>query len=464
VANFPGSADNLPTTITPSTPQSGVHSDLHDKTSDAVNAVETALLPGGAIRNIIDAKAGGTHSHVEGDVTNLTADLAATARFTSASPPRNLVFVPAGTTRAQLNTLGSGLNAAGGGTLIFEPATYTLDGPLLLYSKVNYEFNWSTLKLANGTNTSVFESAQFATSTGIQTNNVDYNIRLNKFIVDGNKANQTAGNGFGVGAYWAGCAINDFIIHDCRGPGYWVERHPLSLTTLPDIAGAVGDFICFYRGGTLYGNGTNGAGTKTGALAPAANNYGGAQVGAQLCQFALDDKAEQIVIYQTGSVATGNRGMLVGQSPSGLNGCLHFINSHIYLNHDVASDWFSNPSYLTADQIEGSNLNMLLRTSGTVVGPMRNYLTFASGTGLRIDAGATHLIYHAQMSAMGSGGIFVNFASGGGFSDLHALCLQSSGTATLVTGTVPVTAAALILNGGGGGTLTGASVRTLGAG
>lgn len=79
MAVFPNGSDALPTNITPNTPESGIHADLHNKTSDAVNAVEAALLPGGSIDVSIAGKAPTVHSHVEGDVTNLTTDLAGKA-------------------------------------------------------------------------------------------------------------------------------------------------------------------------------------------------------------------------------------------------------------------------------------------------------------------------------------------------------------------------------------------------
>lgn len=73
MANFPASADNLPTNITPSTPETGVHATLHNNTSDAVNAVEAALLPGGSIATTIAGKAPTVHTHVEGDIVDATA-------------------------------------------------------------------------------------------------------------------------------------------------------------------------------------------------------------------------------------------------------------------------------------------------------------------------------------------------------------------------------------------------------
>jgi hypothetical protein len=499
VANFPSSADNLPTTITPSTPQSGVHADLHDKTSDAVNAVETALLPGGAIRSIIDAKAGGTHTHVETDVTNLTADLTATektanknaasgyagldgssklvpglpngavtgaiaaidiARFTSTAPPQNIVFVKLGTTRAQINTFSSNLNAGGGGAMFFEQGTYTVDGTVLLYPNVHYFFNWATVKLANATNTNVVETANFAAATGTASNNLDTNIHIYHLNIDGNKANQTLGNGIGLAMYSQACYVDGLTAHHCRGPGLWKERNGQT-TGLSGLEWLTFDGI---RDVWLYNNGTNGAGTRTGALAPTNSNYAAAQVSAQYCHFATDDVAEQVFIWSADSTATGQRALLVGSSATGQGGTLQLSGGHFWLNHDVQVDVFGNPNYFVNSQFEGGNINLLMRCTGSVFAANRVYLTFASGTNVKLDTSAKVNNFQGQLSTVGASGFHWNFASDGGFNIIFSPSLQASGSATLTTGTIAASDTAYITNGGGGGTLTGASVRQTGTG
>ena len=49
MAVFPAGSDNITESISPSTPQSGIHSSLHNQIADALNAVQAELLSGGSM-------------------------------------------------------------------------------------------------------------------------------------------------------------------------------------------------------------------------------------------------------------------------------------------------------------------------------------------------------------------------------------------------------------------------------
>ena len=70
-STFPGSADNIANNVANSTPELDTHPNLHNKLADAVNAVETALLPGGSMNLAAHVAAADPHSvyltQTEGD-------------------------------------------------------------------------------------------------------------------------------------------------------------------------------------------------------------------------------------------------------------------------------------------------------------------------------------------------------------------------------------------------------------
>jgi hypothetical protein len=70
-STFPGSADNIQNNVANSTAELDTHPNLHNKLADAVNAVETALLPGGTMNLAAHVAAADPHTiyltQTEGD-------------------------------------------------------------------------------------------------------------------------------------------------------------------------------------------------------------------------------------------------------------------------------------------------------------------------------------------------------------------------------------------------------------
>ncbi|TXH13743.1 MAG: hypothetical protein E6R03_10750 [Hyphomicrobiaceae bacterium] len=118
--------------------------------------------------------------------------------------------------------------SAGGGYVLFPPGRTTLDAQLVLPSTVilmGYGRNVTELFVANGLNATAIKSSGFDALTGqnkwLVSDGVQYGLGLKGLRLNGNKANQTSGGG--VQFYAKGLCVEDVIIHDCYGVGWYSE-------------------------------------------------------------------------------------------------------------------------------------------------------------------------------------------------------------------------------------------------
>jgi hypothetical protein len=117
---------------------------------------------------------------------------------------------------------------AGGGFVYFPSGTYltgTLTQPSGVYLIGEGRFA-SILKAKNSLNGPVIKTDNFSTQTGgnkwfVDTENVRWGFGLLHLQIQGNKANQTSGNG--VSYYGKGWIIDDVLIRDCKDVGLFSE-------------------------------------------------------------------------------------------------------------------------------------------------------------------------------------------------------------------------------------------------
>jgi len=118
--------------------------------------------------------------------------------------------------------------ALGGGEVLFSKALYlsqklTLPSNVILRGKGSA---YTTIKLKNGSNTALIETEDFSTLTGsnswfVDTEGVPYGFGVVGMTLDGNKANQTAGNG--VSVYGKRYLVSDVVVKDAYGVGWYTE-------------------------------------------------------------------------------------------------------------------------------------------------------------------------------------------------------------------------------------------------
>lgn len=117
-STFPGSADNIQNDVANGTAELDLHPNLHNKLADAVNAVETALLPGGTMNLAAHVAAADPHSvyltQTEGDARYSTiASGVPDGSITSAKIADGTiqaVDMAAGTAATNVGTLGGSLS------------------------------------------------------------------------------------------------------------------------------------------------------------------------------------------------------------------------------------------------------------------------------------------------------------------------------------------------------------------
>lgn len=110
------------------------------------------------------------------------------------------------------------------------------------------------IKLADGSNSHIIETTNFGTLTGTDNSTTPYNFVISDLTLDGNKANQTAGNWHGIAIYAYGYTVTDVTVRNCRGIGFWTEWASASPFLDPDGMEA---FITNYKihdcdGGGIY--------------------------------------------------------------------------------------------------------------------------------------------------------------------------------------------------------------------
>lgn len=120
------------------------------------------------------------------------------------------------------------LSLAGGGKLVLPAlaAPYEISSPLIVRSKVEVDFGKAVIRLANGANCDILQTASFYTLAG--SNNYAVNGSPNGFtltggVFDGNSENQgpsDADNCNGLAVYGYGFTLKDMEFRNIRGNGY----------------------------------------------------------------------------------------------------------------------------------------------------------------------------------------------------------------------------------------------------
>lgn len=121
------------------------------------------------------------------------------------------------------------LASIGGGILLLPAGTSIIGATLLLPSAVILKGVGSAgtiLKAKNGLNADIIQTDNWASQTGnnkwfVDTENVRYGSGLVGLSIDGNKANQSAGNG--VNLYCKRAIIDDLFVRDCYDDGFTSE-------------------------------------------------------------------------------------------------------------------------------------------------------------------------------------------------------------------------------------------------
>jgi hypothetical protein len=131
--------------------------------------------------------------------------------------------------------------AAGGGIVFFPAGTYLIGTTLRLPSKVILVGDGSSssiLKAKSGLNGDVIKSTNYETLTGTDTwlvaNGNNYAFGLKHLKIDGNKSNQTSGNG--VSLYGKRVYIDNVIITSCKNEGWHSESNE-TIPGAPDASG-----------------------------------------------------------------------------------------------------------------------------------------------------------------------------------------------------------------------------------
>lgn len=119
-------------------------------------------------------------------------------------------------------------SVAGGGEVVFDIGVYvsqklTLPSVVVLSGKGS---GATTIKLKNGSNSALIETKDFATLTGtnkwfVDTEGVPYGFGIIGMTLDGNKANQSAGNC--VNIYGKRYVANDVVVKNAYGVGWYTE-------------------------------------------------------------------------------------------------------------------------------------------------------------------------------------------------------------------------------------------------
>lgn len=129
-------------------------------------------------------------------------------------------------------------NAAGGGYVDLPDGTAIIGTTLALLSNVVLRGQGdasTTLKAKNSLNAAVIRSNNYASLTGqnkyLIADGVPYNFGMCDLRIDGNKANQSSGNG--VEFYGKRIYLQDVLIKDCKGIG-WVSEGWFNVNTALD--------------------------------------------------------------------------------------------------------------------------------------------------------------------------------------------------------------------------------------
>ena len=118
--------------------------------------------------------------------------------------------------------------ANGGGVVKFPAGTYIIDTTLVTESLiylVGAGMYATTLQAQNSLNAAVVQSKNYATLVGTNkwktVDNVQYNMGFFEFTIDGNKANQTSGNGIEI--YGKQLTGDNVFVRNCKDIG-WVSE------------------------------------------------------------------------------------------------------------------------------------------------------------------------------------------------------------------------------------------------
>ena len=172
--------------------------------------------------------ADGSFTRTRDDIGGALADLASTASGKG-------VDLVAGAMRhfrvGDYASVAAAISAAesdGGGYVLFPPGRTTLSAQIVLPSTVilmGYGRDVTELFVPNGFNDTAIQSSGFDALTGqnkwLVSDGVQYGLGLKGLRLNGNKANQTSGAG--VQFYAKGLCVEDVIIHDCYGVGWYSE-------------------------------------------------------------------------------------------------------------------------------------------------------------------------------------------------------------------------------------------------
>lgn len=112
---------------------------------------------------------------------------------------------------AAINRAIDAANAAGGGCVLIPNlgAVYSVTAPVILKSNVLLRGDGSTLKLANGVNTSVVQGLDYTTLTGTGSSSGISNFGIRDLIVDGNRDNNASpGSNVGHGIAFYGYSFS----------------------------------------------------------------------------------------------------------------------------------------------------------------------------------------------------------------------------------------------------------------
>lgn len=121
----------------------------------------------------------------------------------------SVVFVaaPTGTAATDTETIQDALDAAdaaGGGDVGLQEGTYVVTGPLVLYPLTRLVGRGkyiTTIQLDDGVDDDVIQGENFETLTGNNGNAGIYGAAITDLTIDGNKANNSAGNGISIYGY-----------------------------------------------------------------------------------------------------------------------------------------------------------------------------------------------------------------------------------------------------------------------
>jgi hypothetical protein len=280
---------------------------------------------------------------------------------------RGTIYVPKTATVAQINTWALALSTAGGGTLIFEPATYKFATPIIGYSLVTYDFNGARVEPTAAAD--IWQTLNFDTYTTTATTvltGAPYRITIKNGLLY-----QPSGLGRNcVSLYGYACRIEDMtLFSQSVGSALWTE-YGSTTETFQSGSGTgstvYGDARLHVQGLTIIDNPS----TSAVNTAPAANDYS-FPISGIASQTVTCTRSHFLTVGQTVTIGGSNFTVssltsnlvfvVTSGAPSGATGTYHVSAAWTHLG---PHDSLANSVILAATGHVAGRRGILLGTNG----------------------------------------------------------------------------------------------------